>query len=99
MNSGNEPASKRDIVQLREEMKQDVLQLREEMNHQYRDVVERIADSETRVLKAIFGLAESAQVRLTDCERSDAAIRERLANVEHRLTDVEKRINLPPQTQ
>jgi hypothetical protein len=39
--------------------KQDIEQLRSEMNHQYSDVVERITDAETRLLKAFYSFGES----------------------------------------
>jgi hypothetical protein len=47
--SGNEPASKSDIAAL--DHKIDLL--RSETSHQYNDMVERLADSETRILNAI----------------------------------------------
>jgi hypothetical protein len=43
--------------------KGDILQLRTEMNHQYNDLVERIADSETKLLQAFYSFAESNQQR------------------------------------
>jgi hypothetical protein len=48
MENGNAPATKKDIEQLRSEM-----------SHQYNDVVERITDAETRLLKAFYSFGES----------------------------------------
>ena len=50
MDDSNAPATKRDLQGA-------VEQLRTEMNHQYNDLVERIADSETKLLQAFYSLA------------------------------------------
>lgn len=83
--NGNEPATKADVEQLRSEM-----------NHQYRDLVERISDSETRVINAIYDLAKTGNKRMTHIEGDNAALNNRLATIEDRLLEVEKRLNLPP---
>ena len=59
-------------------------------------IQEAIHDSETRLLKAIYAYAESAQKHFADLDQSTAALRERLGSIENRLTDVEKRLNMPP---
>ncbi|HXP85956.1 MAG TPA: hypothetical protein VN841_14630 [Bryobacteraceae bacterium] len=89
MNNGDSPATKHDLQQA-------VEQLRSEMSHGYNDLVERITDSETRVLKAMYGIAESFQKRVVQLEESDATLVHRLGIVEERLLQVEKRLNLPP---
>lgn len=53
MDEQSQPATKADIA----EIDQKIELLRSEMNHQYRDVVERIADSQTELLKAFYGYA------------------------------------------
>ena len=88
--------TKQDIQQLRSETKQDVEQLRSEMNHGYRDLVERITDSETKLLKAFYSFTESNQKRFTQVEGNEAALRSRVASIETRLLEVEKRLNMPP---
>jgi hypothetical protein len=45
--------------------KGDLAQLRSEMSHGYNDILERIADSETRLLKAFYAFAESNDKRMT----------------------------------
>ena len=87
---------KADIADVRTELKADIAQLRAETNHQYRDLVERISDSETRLLKAFYDFAQSNQKRMTEIEGNEAAIRSRLATIEDRLLNVEKRLNMPP---
>lgn len=76
--------------------KQDIEQLRSEMNHQYSDVVERITDAETRLLKAFYSFGESNNKRVIQLEGNEGAIRSRLATLEDRLMEVEKRLNIPP---
>jgi len=103
----NAPATKGDIAdldqkieqkfeQLRGDMNQGFEQLRGEMNHSYADLAERISDGETRLLKAFYDFAQSNQKRMTEVEGNEAAIRSRLATIEDRLLQVEKRLNLPP---
>jgi hypothetical protein len=71
-------------------------QLRAEMNHQYNDLVERIADSETKLLQAFYSFAESNLQRIALVEGNTTAVIARLATLETRLLEVEKRLNMPP---
>ena len=87
---------KQDIAMLRSETKQDTAMLRSEMQHMHDALVERIADSETKLLKAFYTFAESNQQRLTQVETSNYAVIVRLATLESRITVVEKQLNLPP---
>ena len=69
--------------------KADLNALREEL-------VEAIHDSETRLLRAFYDFAETNQKRLAEAERTGVVIIERLAMMERRITEVEKRLNMPP---
>jgi uncharacterized protein involved in exopolysaccharide biosynthesis len=82
--------------ELRSEMKQDIEQLRSETNHQYNDLVERITDAETRLLKAFYNFGQTNSKRMTAVEDNEAAIRSRLGILEDRVMEVEKRLNMPP---
>ncbi len=84
------------IEQLEQRVEQGFEQVRAEMNHGYNDLVERITDSETRLLKAFYSFAEINNKRLSVLEGNEAAIRSRLASIEDRLMQVEKRLNMPP---
>jgi hypothetical protein len=90
------PATKGDIADLDQKFEQKFEQLRSEMNHGYSDLAERILDSETRLLKAFYGFAQTNQKRVTEVEDVQAAMRSRLATIEDRLLQVEKRLDLPP---
>jgi hypothetical protein len=48
------------------------------------------------ILSNVFKLAEALQSRVTDLERSDANLKHRLAMLEERLTELEKKLNVPP---
>jgi hypothetical protein len=61
-------------------------------------VATMIRDAETRLLEAFYTFAESNQKRLGESEREVAGLKERLGILEARMTGVEKRLNMPPQT-
>jgi predicted nucleic acid-binding Zn-ribbon protein len=65
------------------------------------DLFEKKIDSDLAtvaesILSNVFRLAEALQSRVTDLERSDANLKHRLAMLEERLTELEKKLNLPP---
>src|SRR5579864_5784870 len=104
MENGNAPATKHDIEELRSEVKQDIEQLRSatkldieqlrsEMNHIHQDLVERIGDGETRLLKAFYGFGQSNSKRIAEVEGNEWALRSRVATLEDRLMEIEKRLN------
>ena len=76
--------------------KGDLLQLRSEMNHQYDDLKETLRDSETKLLQAFYSFAESNLQRIALVEGNTTAVIARLATLETRLLEVEKRLNMPP---
>ena len=55
-----------------------------------------IRDFEAHVLEAFYVYAETSQRRLTIVEREISALKDGVAIVESRLTEVEKRLNMPP---
>ena len=93
MENGQEPATKADLNALRNELLEAIhgteTSLREEL-------LEAIHDTETKLLRAFYNFAESNQKRLSEVERTDLGILERLATIERRVTEVEKRLNMPP---
>jgi chromosome segregation ATPase len=56
-----------------------------------------LSDMEGRIITSTYRLAESMQQRIKQTEGNQAAFNSRLATLEERLTEVEKRLNLPPQ--
>jgi predicted nucleic acid-binding Zn-ribbon protein len=74
----------------------DLDQLRSEMHHMSHDLVEQMRDSETNLLKAFYNYAETSNKRLTMVEMANAGVQDRLAGLENRILEVEKRLNMPP---
>ena len=97
MDNGHEPATKADLAALRADFKTEIDQLRAESHHAYDDLKETMRDVQTELLKAFYGYAKSTDAKLKESEIADMLLRERLTAVEYRLTEVEKRLNLPPQ--
>lgn len=92
----NAPATKGDIEDLRGEMKEQAAMLRSEMQHTHDELIERMADSETRLLDAFYSFAKSNQTRIFATEQESALLKERLGKLESRLMEVERRLNMPP---
>jgi hypothetical protein len=86
MDKGHEPATKADIEQLRSES-----------HHAYDDLKETIRDAQTELLTAFYGWAKSTDAKFKESEIADLTLRQRITALECRLTEVEKRLNLPPQ--
>jgi predicted nucleic acid-binding Zn-ribbon protein len=100
MDDFDTPATKRDLnelgAQLRSDLEERTAQLRSEFQHGYDDLKETLRDNQTELLKAFYSFAQSSEAKHKDAEVSDSAIRQRLSAVESRLTELEKRLNLPP---
>jgi hypothetical protein len=108
--NGDAPATKADVQALRSEVQADVQALQADVQAVKADVQavkadiasleERlliaIHDAETRLLKAFYGWAQNTDNRLTATESQSAGVVSRLGNVETRLLEVEKRLNMPP---
>jgi len=87
MENGHEPATKRDLAALKSELLEAI----------HQQLAEAIHESETRLLKAFYGFAESNHKRVNEIEGNQGAMLSRLATVEARLMEIEKRLNMPPQ--
>ena len=70
--------------------------LRTEQNHRYDDLVERISDGQTELLKAFYSYATGTNKRMAELEGNEGAFRSRLATIEDRILEVERRLNMPP---
>ena len=89
MDDNHEPATKADIAAVKAAVKDDIAALRNEL-------IEVFRDGETRLLKAFYNFAESNQKRLTENERESSGLKERMGVIERRVTEIEKRLNMPP---
>ena len=95
MADGHEPATKADLKAVEEKLEEKIEMLRSEMNHGYADLKETLRDNETKLLAAFYSFAESNQKRVAEIETESAAIKSRLATIEDRLLQVERRVNFP----
>lgn len=79
--NGQAPATKEDLAKLRDELLEVTGRL--------------VTESETRLLEAFYGFAESNRREISDLTRSDSSLRERLDTIENRVLQIEKRLNFP----
>ena len=96
MDNGNEPATKADIAVLRADMNALEQRIDQKSDALRDELIEVFRDGETRLLKAFYDFAESNQKRLQDSERDTAGVKERVGLIERRVTEIEKRLNMPP---
>jgi hypothetical protein len=59
------------------------------------DLIPVIRESETKLMEALYGYAESNRKRMTQQEAEMAFLLNRIATLEDRLLKIEKRLNLP----
>ena len=101
--NGSKPATKEDLAKLKGEILEAMGKQRQEfleaLARQREELLEAIDDRETRLLKAFYTWAEAAQKHSADLDRSDSSLRERMGSLEGRVTEVEKRLNMPPASQ
>jgi hypothetical protein len=83
----NAPSTKGDL----EDFKVEVNTRFEQFEHRLGQL---ILDSEGRVITSTYRLAESMQQRITQTEGNQAAFNARLATMETRISEIEKRLNL-----
>lgn len=67
-----------------------------ELRRGFADAKECLRDVQTELLKAFHSYAQTTDAKLKDSEQADIALRQCLTPVEMRLTEVKKRLNLPP---
>jgi hypothetical protein len=60
------------------------------------DVLEAVRDAETKLLNAFYGYAKSNDARVLQTEANETVLRTRMATLESRVMEVERRLNIPP---
>src|SRR5437899_2391544 len=71
--------------------------LRTEFHHAFDELRETMRDGQTELLKAFSDAAKAAEAKLEDGDIADFLLRNRLTPIESRQTDMERRLNTPPQ--
>lgn len=95
MGNGHEPATRADLAALEQRLTQN---LTHSLTHSLTEAFnEAIHDSETRLLKAFYGFVQTVQTRFQAVDDNDAGLKKRVAVLEERLVEIEKRLNLPGQ--
>jgi hypothetical protein len=89
MDESNAPATKDDLQGSFE-------QLRSEMRARHDDLKKAIRHREARILQVFHSFAESNQQRIAPWEGNVTTVIARLATLETRMLEVEKRLNMPP---
>ncbi len=60
------------------------------------ELIEAMRDSQSAVLRAFYGFAETVQDRSKERDETEANLRRRMTTLESRILEVEKRLNMPP---
>ncbi|HXG32442.1 MAG TPA: hypothetical protein VNJ11_03680 [Bryobacteraceae bacterium] len=103
----SEPATKQDLKKLEERIDGRFADFQQRMDARFADFEQRmearfteirelVTDTEIKLLKAFDAFVESNQKRLEGIERDQTNLHERLAILERRVTEVERRLNMPP---
>ena len=89
------PVTRADFDELRAELKDDVAVVSTQIQNLFKEMKEVILSTQVEVLKSFDGFIESTQLKLADSLATEANLRERLAVLERRLTEIEKRVSFP----
>lgn len=86
-------ATKQDLEQLGQATRQALVDWETRLREA---IAEATRDMETRLLNAFYSFAKSNDKHLRQLAVADWALTERVSTSESRLTEVEKRLNMPP---
>jgi hypothetical protein len=92
----NAPSTKGDLLDVEARINERHEMLRAEMGHTYADLKETMRDIQTELLKAFYSFGQSNSKRMIEIEGNEAALRSRVATLEDRVMEIEKRLNIPP---
>jgi hypothetical protein len=83
------PATKGDLLDLKEEVNGNLGNLKDEL-------LEAIRDNQTEILKGFFGFIQTVQARFQEQDQTEASIKRRMTTLESRVLEIEKPLNMPP---
>lgn len=92
----NSPATRGDLEDLEARLNERVEMLRSETNHSHNELMEAFRDGQTELLKAFYNYSQTSDERMGLAETETASFKKRLAILESRIKEVEKRLNMPP---
>jgi predicted metal-dependent phosphoesterase TrpH len=86
-------SEKRLIETIRTATKADIADSEQRLQER---LVETMRDIETKLLHAFYGYAKTNDARVFEVEANESILRTRLATLESRIMEVERRLNTPP---
>ncbi len=87
-----EQRTKADLASLEERIQADLAQVKDQL---LETILEKVSDSETRLLTAFYSFTRSNEQRQSQLEGNEIAHRVRLATHDSRITEIERRLNIP----
>ena len=84
------------MQELEARMKERDEMQRSEAQHRFDAVMEAFRDSQTELLKAFYSYAQGNDERAASTEAEASSLKKRLALVESRVTELERRLITPP---
>jgi len=88
-----QPATKHDLAQLKAELLGALLEgLRETEEH----LIERMRDMQTETVRVFMDFQRQNETRQSAQEKTTGALGERVASLEHRLLEIERKLLLNP---
>jgi hypothetical protein len=84
MENGDQPATKRDVE----------TSIKTAIDAAKDELLEAMRGIETKLLQAFYGYAKSNDSRVLEVEANEAILRTRLATLESRVMEVERRLNI-----
>jgi hypothetical protein len=76
--------------------KDDLQQVKDEIIEVKDEIIEAMRNIQTEMLNAFYSYAQTNDLKMKQAETIDNQLRERLSVVESRITEIERRLNMPP---
>ena len=101
MDNGDAPVTKKDLDQVTKDILDGVREFVQESKREIlEDVQEMVRDSQTEILKAFHPYQAGQEIRLRTLEvklsNTDSGVTERMAILEHRLAEIERKLLMNP---
>jgi phage shock protein A len=96
----NSPATKGDLADLEERLTGSMRELEDRLTGSMRELEERIMESmrdiQTEMLKGFYGFTQTVSARFQEQDQTEISLKRRIATMEDRILEIEKRLNFPP---
>jgi hypothetical protein len=85
----NSPATKGDLADLEDRLTGSMRELEER-------IMESMRDIQTEMLKGFYGFTQTVSARFQEQDQTEISLKRRIATMEDRILEIEKRLNFPP---